>query len=351
MNISGVNSFQRSCRTRRLPSLRENSAVISDKSVTRDVLTIGHAIVDILFPCDDAFLRDFNMQKGSMSLIDNARADQIQSRIGKAQLASGGSAANTAAGVVGCGGQAGFLGAVADDEFGSIYSSDIQSIGVEFFSVSPKRNQQTGRSFILVTPDGQRTMNTNIGISGNVDIGAIEEALLASSRIVYLEGYLFDDSQNLDDWLRLAEIVHRNGNQLALSLSDPFCVGRHKALFLEVLSGSIDMVFGNEDEFCVLHETQDANDAFRKTAQMCDVAIMTMGERGAILQQSDLKHRVFAMPTNVVDTTGAGDQFAAGVLAGVAQGMPLEHAGRLGANAAAAVIAQFGARCDTRITL
>ncbi len=316
-----------------------------------DVLTIGHALVDVLARCDDAFLTEHAIAKGAMTLIDDERAAQIYNSMGPAQETSGGSAANTAVGVVNCGGTSRFVGVVSSDELGDTFVRDIRQLGVVYKTPPVDGASHTGRSYILITSDGQRSMNTNIGVSDRVDLGHVSTEALRSASITYVEGYLFDDSRLMEHWFDIARVIHESGNRFAVTLSDPYCVSRHRDLFLRLLDGSVDIMFGNVEEVRALFDSNDEMSALEALASRCDVAVMTQSERGAVLAREHERIDIPAVSTTVVDTTGAGDYFASGVLTGLAKGRSLEECALLGAKAASVIISQVGARYDGEIHL
>jgi sugar/nucleoside kinase (ribokinase family) len=309
-----------------------------------DVLTIGHALVDVQTTADDAFLQTNNIVKGAMQLIEDRRAIELYGKMGPSVETSGGSAANTAVGVVSCGGSAAYIGTVADDELGEIFRHDIRAAGVKYDTPAIAGKAPTGRSFIIVTPDGERSMNTNIGVSEKVSKPHFDTELLRAAKVTYVEGYLFDDGHQFDTWSELIDTVRRAGNHFAITLSDPFCVDRHRKLFLSLLDGNVDVCFGNEEEVCALFETDSVDVALDELAKRCEIGAVTRGAQGSTLVCGRTRVDVPAVPVEVVDTTGAGDLYAAGVLLGVAKGWDLDHCGRMGSAAAAAIISQMGAR-------
>lgn len=311
---------------------------------TLDVLTIGHALVDIQTTADDEFLQTNDIIKGAMQLIEDRRAVELYGKMGPSTETSGGSAANTAAGVVSCGGSSAYIGTVADDELGEIFRHDIRSAGVQFDTPAVSGNVQTGRSFIIVTPDGERSMNTNIGVSEKVSTPHFDTALLKKAKVTYVEGYLFDDGHQIDTWSEMIDTVRRAGNQFAITLSDPFCVERHRKLFLSLLDGNVDICFGNEEEVCALFETDNVDVALDELAKRCEIGAVTRGARGSTLVCGRTRVDVPAVDVHVVDTTGAGDLYAAGVLYGVSKHWELDRCGRMGSAAAGAIISQMGAR-------
>lgn len=315
-----------------------------------DVVAIGNAIVDIIGRCDDAFLARHRQAKGSMQLVDAATVVSLYEAMGPGIEISGGSAANTMVGVASFGGKAGFIGKTADDAFGQIFSHDIRAAGVTFATPPAKGGDTTGRCLVLVTPDGQRTMNTFLGVSPQLGGGEVDAALIASARIVYLEGYLFDRPEAKAAFRQAAEIAAKAGRQVALTLSDPFCVDRHRAEFLAFIKQSVDILFANEAEIASLYQTSAFDEAARKAAADTKLAALTRSEKGSVIIGGGKQIAVPAAPVaKVVDTTGAGDLFAAGFLFGVARGRDLETAGRLGSLAAAEIISHIGARPEVSL--
>lgn len=313
---------------------------------TFDVLGIGNAIVDIISQCDDAFLAKHDAPKGHMRLVDDATVTALYDDMGSAIEVSGGSAANTIAGVASFGGAAAFIGKVADDEFGRIFRHDLKAIGVNFPSVAaPAGGEPTARSLILVTPDGQRTMNTFLGVSPLIEAQDLDTDTISASGIVYLEGYLFDRQQAKDAFAKANALAKAAGRKVALTLSDGFCVDRHRDDFLKLIRDDVDILFANEDELLSLFETTDFEAAFARAGEIVPILAATRSEKGSVLKAGDQRVAVSAIAdVTVVDTTGAGDLYAAGVLTGIARGLALETAGRLGSLAAAEVISHIGAR-------
>ncbi len=314
------------------------------------VVGIGNAIVDIIGRCDDAFLASHGCIKGSMQLVDAAAVSRLYDAMGPGVEISGGSVANTMAGIASLGGKAGFIGKTADDQFGQVFGHDIRSAGVTFTTrPAGPGSEPTARCLILVTPDGQRTMHTFLGVSPRLDGGEIDAGLIASARIVYLEGYLFDRPEAKAAFHRAAEIAARAGRQVALSLSDSFCVDRHRAEFLDLVRTRVDILFANEAEITSLYETS-FDEAARRARADTRLAALTRSEKGSVILGEG---RTVVIPpepvAKVVDTTGAGDLYAAGFLYGVALGRDLETAGRLGSLAAAEVISHIGARPEVRL--
>ena len=310
-----------------------------------DVVGIGNAIVDIIAHADDGFLTAAAMVKGSMALIDEARAEEIYKTMGPGVEMSGGSAGNTIAGVASLGGRAGYIGKVRDDLLGKVFRHDISSAGVEFPTPAATDGPATARCMILVTPDAQRTMNTFLGACVNLGPEDVDAALIARAQVTYMEGYLFDKPTAQEAFRHAARLAHAAGRKVSLSLSDSFCVERHRAAFLELIEHHIDILFGNEAEITSLFEIADFNAAVGKLRGICDLAAITRGAAGSVIVTKDEIVEVPAAPVSrIVDTTGAGDLYASGVLYGLTQGKPLAECGRLGSLAAAEIISHFGAR-------
>ncbi len=315
-----------------------------------DVVGIGNAIVDIIGRCDDAFLARFGRTKGSMQLVDAAAVLELYDAMGPGIEISGGSVANTMVGVASFGGKSGFIGKTADDQFGEIFRHDIRAAGVTFTTPPASSGEPTGRSLILVTPDGQRTMNTALGVSPQLGGGEVDADLIRSARILYLEGYLFDRPEAKAAFRQAADIAANAGRQVALSLSDPFCVDRHRPEFLELVKKSVDILFANESEIASLYQTQSFDAAAEQAQRDTKLAALTRSEKGSVILGGGRSIAIPAAPVaKVVDTTGAGDLFAAGFLFGVATGKDLETAGRLGSLAAAEIISHVGARPEVKL--
>ncbi len=315
-----------------------------------DVVGIGNAIVDIIGRCDDAFLARYARVKGSMQLVDAATVTTLYDAMGPGIEISGGSVANTMVGIASLGGRAGFIGKTADDQFGQIFRHDIRTAGVTFETAAASGAEPTGRSLILVTPDGQRTMNTFLGVSPQLGGGEIDAELIRSARIVYLEGYLFDRPEAKAAFRQAAGIAAKAGRQVALTLSDPFCVDRHRADFRDLVRDSVDILFANEAEILSLYQTAAFEEAAQRVQADTKLAALTRSEKGSVILGDGRSIAIPAAPVaRVVDTTGAGDLYAAGFLYGVAVGKDLETAGRLGSLAAAEIISHIGARPEVRL--
>jgi sugar/nucleoside kinase (ribokinase family) len=310
-----------------------------------DVVGVGNAIVDVLAQAEDGLLEELGLDKGAMTLIDAERADVLYGRMGSAIEVSGGSAANTLAGVASFGGRGAYIGKVRDDQLGTVFSHDIRAAGVDYRSRPVADGAPTARCLIFVTPDAQRTMQTYLGISVELGPDDIDAQAIGEAGITYLEGYLFDKEPAKEAFVKAAELAHAAGRKVALSLSDPFCVDRHRGSFRHLVSGHVDVLFANEAEIISLFEVGSFDDAVSEIRGHCEVAALTRGADGSVIVTADEFVEIDAVPVErVVDTTGAGDLFAAGVLFGLTQGFELDTCGRLGSIAAGEVISHYGAR-------
>ncbi|HEY0447242.1 MAG TPA: adenosine kinase [Allosphingosinicella sp.] len=311
-----------------------------------DVLAIGNAIVDVIATADDDFLTAEGLPKGSMRLIDAEEATRLYEHMAPAREISGGSAANTVAGIAMLGGTAGFIGQVADDQLGEVFAHDIRALGVEFTTEARNGAVPTARCLILVTPDAQRTMNTFLGAAQYLPPAALDEQQVRDAAILYLEGYLWDPEEPRRAMERAIEIAHAAGRKVAFTLSDAFCISRHRDGFNRLIdSGRIDILFANEVEILSLTGESDFDSAVAAAASRLPLLVVTRSEKGAIAVENGRRVEVQAEPIDkLVDTTGAGDLFAAGFLFGRARGRPNEESLRIGAIAAAEVISHYGAR-------
>lgn len=310
-----------------------------------DVLGIGHAVVDVLAHVDDGFLGARGLIKGSMALIDADQALDLYGALGPAVEISGGSTANVLAGVASFGGRASFVGKVRDDQLGAVFAHDIQAVGVRYSTPPADAGSPTARCLILVTPDAQRTMNTFLGVSAELGPDDVDEAEVASAAITVSEGYLWDAPSAREALDKATDAAHAAGRRMAFSLSDPFCVERHRADFLGLVRNRLDILFANRYEICSLYEVDDFEDALARVRADIDLAFVTHGPEGSVVLSGDERHDVPARPVErVVDTTGAGDLYAAGVLHGLTTGTDIETAARLGSLAAAEVISHIGGR-------
>ena len=320
-------------------------------AATYDVLGIGNAIVDVLAKADDNFLSQHGMTKGAMALIDEVQATAIYKAMGPATEISGGSAANTIAGLASFGARAAFVGKVHDDQLGHVFGHDIKAANVTFDTPVAKTGAATARSYILVSPDGERTMNTFLGAAQDLSPADIDPAQVAASSIAYLEGYLWDPKDAKEAFLKASKIAHDNKRSVALTLSDAFCVGRYRDEFLDLIkTKTVDLVFANEAELTSLYQIDDFDKALAQLRNDANLAVVTRSEKGCVVVAKDKVTAVPAFPVKqVVDTTGAGDLFAAGFLFGTVRGLTHEQSGRLGALAASEVIQHIGARPQTSL--
>jgi sugar/nucleoside kinase (ribokinase family) len=311
-----------------------------------DVVGIGNALVDVLSHEDDAFLTSRGLEKGAMTLVDTDTAEHLYEAMGPSTEMSGGSAANTMVGIASFGGAAAFIGRVNDDQLGAVFGHDIRAAGVEFTTAPAVDSRDpTGRCLILVTPDAQRTLNTYLGASARLGPSDLDHDLLVRAQVLFLEGYLWDEVDAKEAFREAARRAHAAGNRVAFTLSDSFCVDRHRDEFLELIDHEVDVLFANEAEITSLYQVSTFDDALQRVAFHCEIAALTRSERGAVIVTRDEVHVVDAHPVeHVVDTTGAGDLFAAGFLYGLTHGYDLGTAGRLATLAAAEVIGHLGAR-------
>ena len=316
-----------------------------------DVIGIGNALVDVLSHADEDLIVRQGLAKGTMRLVDEARARALYEAMGPGVEMSGGSAANTVVGVASFGGRAHYVGKVRDDQLGDVFGHDLRATGVGYDTPRATSGPPTGRCLILVTPDAQRTMSTFLGASVRLGPADVDRGLIARGKILYLEGYLFDPPDAQEAFRAAAALAHAAGRRVALTLSDPFCVERHRAAFLDLVQHHVDILFANEAEICALYQVHDFDAALPHVRGHCELAALTRSAKGSVLVQGDRVHVVQAHPVDaVVDTTGAGDLYASGVLYGLAQGLDLPTCGRLGSLAAAEVIAHVGARPMVSLT-
>lgn len=321
-----------------------------DGATPLDVLGIGNAIVDVLSPTDDATITRHELPKGAMTLIDAERAEALYAQMGPAVEASGGSCANTVAGIASLGGRAAYIGRVRDDELGRIFTHDIRAAGVDFGTPPAADGPGTARCLIMVTPDAQRTMSTYLGASVELGPEDVDPDLVASADVTYLEGYLWDPPRAKEAFRIAIGAAHAAGRRVSFTLSDPFCVERHRDEFRALVDGEVDVLFANQNEIEALYETADLDAAVAAVRGRCEIAVITRSEHGSLVVTADEVHEVPAAPVErVVDTTGAGDLFAAGFLFGLTRGRPLAECARIGGLAAAEVISHYGARPETRL--
>lgn len=315
------------------------------------VVAIGNALVDVLAPASDEFIAEqaenHGMNKGAMTLIERLRAVELYAEMGQGTEVSGGSAANTMAGFASFGGKGGFIGKVADDQLGEIFRHDIRSSGIEFDTPPLISGEPTGRCLILVSDDGDRTMNTFLGASVELDEHDIDEDLIKRAKVLYLEGYLFDRDQAKKAFYKACEIAKEKGVKVALTLSDPFCVHRHKEDFIKLVDHHVDILFANEEEIMALYDVFEWDQVPIILQNKNLIAALTRSDKGSMIITEDTTYDVPAKPVKVVDTTGAGDAYAAGFLYGFTEGMDLSKCGELGTAAASDVISRIGPRSTT----
>jgi sugar/nucleoside kinase (ribokinase family) len=316
-----------------------------------DVVGIGNAIVDVIAHAEEDFLAREKLVKGTMTLIDEPRAEALYQMMGPAIESSGGSAGNTMAGLASLGGTGAYMGKVRDDLLGQVFRHDITAIGVRFETPAATSGPPTARCLILVTSDGQRTMNTYLGACVELGPRDIDPDIVSAAQIAYLEGFLFDPPQAQEAFRKAATVAHAAGRQVALSLSDPFCVRRHRAAFRDLVDGHVDILFANEAEICSLYETNNFERAAAAVRGHVAIAALTRSAAGSVILVSGAEHRIAAVPVErVVDTTGAGDLYASGFLYGLTRRLPLPICGELGSLCAAEIISHFGARPEVKLS-
>ena len=319
-------------------------------NATLDVVGIGNAVLDVIAHADEAFLRKHRLVKGTMRLVDAKEAEVLYGEMGPGVEISGGSVANTMAGVASLGGRAGFIGKVRDDGPGQVFRHDITSAGVTYRMPAASSGPATARCLILVTPDAQRTMNTFLGACVELGPEDLDRELIEGASVTYLEGYLFDPPRAKAALRQAAAMAHAAGRKVSLSLSDPFCVERHRADFRDLVKHHVDILFANEIEICSLYETKDFDAAAKAVRGDCEIAVLTRSAAGSLVVTPG-EHVAIApqMATRVVDTTGAGDLYASGFLYGLTRGRPLADCGRLGSLCAAEIITHVGARPEANL--
>ncbi|MFT3853175.1 MAG: adenosine kinase [Ilumatobacteraceae bacterium] len=316
-----------------------------DGDVAFDVVGVGNALVDVIGHADDGFIVEHDLVKGSMTLVETDRALHLYKALGGAIEMSGGSAANTMCGVASLGGRAAYIGKVTDDSLGEVFGHDLRAVGVTFRPGTPDADLATGRCIIVVTPDAERTMHTYLGVSSMLHPGDIDEAIVAAGRVLYMEGYLYDRPEAKQAFRKAATVAHAHGRQVSLTLSDSFCVDRHRADFRSLVADEVDILFGNEDELTALYEVSDLSDAVTAVRRDCALALVTTGPAGCLVVTADEVVPVPAVPVDqVLDTTGAGDLFAAGFLYGYTRDLSLIESAHVGSIAAAEVISHVGPR-------
>ena len=311
-----------------------------------DVTAIGNAIVDVIAQAEDSFLDANGLPKGAMSLIDTDQATKLYGLMGPAVETSGGSAGNTAAGIAALGGKVAYIGKVADDQLGEVFRHDIRAVGVTFDTPAIGGQLPTARSFIFVTPDAQRTMQTFLGACTLIGPDDIDIELVADSKVVFIEGYLWDLPAAIESILKAAKAAKAAGRKVAFTTSDAFCVARFRDQFLEFIKNDVDILFANESEILSLFEVEDFDVAIEKARGLAEIVAVTRSEKGSVVVSGNATHVIPGQKVDVVDTTGAGDAYAAGFLYGYTQGKPLEVCGKLGGIVASEAISHYGPRAE-----
>jgi sugar/nucleoside kinase (ribokinase family) len=315
------------------------------KPDTLHAVTIGNAMVDIIASVDEGFLTEHNLTKASMMLVDDGRSAYLRSKVAANVMSSGGSVANTSHGLASLGGRAGFIGKIADDDLGGVFSNDLHQAGVSFFPASKDHGLPTGRCVIVVTPDGQRTMSTYLGAGAVLCPADINKAAVQSAEWVFLEGYLFDQDDAKEAFRVAAQYAHEAGRKVALTLSDSFCVQRHHADFYALVCDDVDLLFANEHELAVLFGTDDFAASVQVLRDKCPLAVVTRSKKGSVVITADDYIEVPALPVDpIIDATGAGDMYAAGFLYGLTHEKSLEQSAEIGTICAAEVIMHMGPR-------
>ena len=310
---------------------------------------IGNAMVDVLAHADDAFLAENGVEKGIMQLIDRERGVELYGKVGPATEISGGSAANTIAGFAHLGGRAAYVGKVKDDQLGAIFAHDLRAQGVTYeVPLAPAgHKQETGRCIVLVTPDGERSMNTYLGVTEHLAPSDIDEAMMENAEWIFLEGYRFDGPESHEAFAKAIAAVKRGGGRVALTLSDPFCIERHRDAFAAMLKADVDLLFANQSELLSMYDTDDLDTALAAASAEVETVVCTAHEHGAHVVRGPMRFHCPAVPTKVVDATGAGDLFAGAFLWGLVEDFDLETCGMMGNIAASEVISHIGARPET----
>lgn len=313
--------------------------------MTTDVVGIGNALVDVLAHATDEFIAEHELVRGTATMVDEQRAERVYDALGPTTEQSGGSAANTIAGLASFGAACGFVGRVRDDQLGTVFTHDLRSLGVRFDTPPARSGPATGRALVLVTPDAARTMCVHLGAAEHFGPADVDAASISSTKVVYLEGYLWDQPSAKAAMRHAMTLAAEAGARVAFTLSDPFCVERHRDEFRALVEAQVDVLFANEAEICSLYEVPRFDDALQHVRHHTEIAALTRSERGSVICAGDELHMVDAAPVaTVVDTTGAGDQYAAGFLYGLVTGADLARCGELGSLAAAEVVTHLGAR-------
>ena len=318
------------------------------RDTLKDVVGIGNAMVDILAPADEAFLAEHNLAKGTMTLVEAEQAAGIYEAMGPGVEMSGGSVGNTMAGIASLGGTGSYIGKVHNDQLGGIFHHDLESLGITFSTTPALDSSPTARCLVIITPDGQRSMATYLGACVELGPDDIDAETIRGHRVTYLEGYLWDAPQAKEAMIKAAQLAHKGGRQVALTLSDPFCVDRHRESFRDLILNHVEILFANEQEIISLYQAENVYAALERGRGDCKLLAVTRSEEGSLIASGDMVRQVNAVPMErVVDTTGAGDLYAAGFLFGITHGYDVAASGRIGAIAAGEIISHIGARPET----
>jgi sugar/nucleoside kinase (ribokinase family) len=319
--------------------------MMSTEGTLKDVVGIGNAMVDILAPADEAFLAEHGLVKGGMTLVDASQAASIHKAMGPGVEMSGGSVGNTMAGLASLGGTGSFIGKVRDDQLGGIFHSALESLGISFGTAPALDSSPTARCLIIVTSDGQRSMATYLGACVELGPEDIDAHTIQGHSVTYLEGYLWDAPMAKEAMIKAAKLAHDAGRRVALTLSDPFCVDRHRESFRDLVMNHVDILFANEQEIISLYQEENVHAALERGRGECELVAVTRSAEGSLIATGDMVHQVDAVPVErVVDTTGAGDLYAAGFLFGITHGYDIAASGRIGAIVAGEIISHVGAR-------
>lgn len=323
-----------------------NDAPVYDLAPIYDLVGIGNALLDIVVDVEDSFLEEQGLPRGSMNLVDSDQSDSLYDKLPAGIEASGGSCGNTMAGFAALGGKGAYLGKVRDDGFGKVFAHDMKAIGVDCPVAPATDGPSTGRCLVMVSPDAQRTMATYLGAAVDLGPSDVPEDVIAQSKVLYMEGYLYDPEAAKQAFIKAATISHEAGRKVSLSLSDPFCVDRHRDAFRALVNDHIDILFGNEDEIVSLYQTDDLETAIEEVRTRCEIVCITRGSKPTVVLSKDARHEIDVSPVGdaLTDTTGAGDQFAAGFLYGYTQGFDLKTCGAMGNIAGTEVVTHYGAR-------
>ncbi len=315
-----------------------------------DAVGIGNAIVDILANVEEDFLIKQNLKKGIMKLIDESEAKRLHDSVNVVKRVSGGSAANTIVGLSFLGDTVAFIGKIRNDSLGKSFEQELKVLGINYCTLKAEKGESTASCLVLTTPDAQRTMNTCLGVSGSLCAGDIDETIISESKIIYLEGYLWDKEEAREAFIKAVKVARKTGGKVALSLSDPYCVDRHRREFLDLIENFTDIIFANKDEIKSLFEVNTLNEAISRCSRTKNICAVTRSEKGSVIICGDEIHMIPAEKNiKAVDTNGAGDLYAAGFIHGLIKGMDLASCGRIGSITAAEAVSHLGARPEVSL--